>query len=84
MRTLTGTSFSNSLVSNWSRRAEARHAIVLGSTGSGKTVLCKCIVEEAVRNGVPVIAVDPQGDIASLALREDAAKLAQAGTPLIR
>ncbi len=58
-----------------------RHLAVLGSTGSGKTVLCKVVVEEAVRSGIPVIAVDPQGDIASLALREDAAKLAQAGTP---
>lgn len=45
-----------------------RHAVILGSTGSGKTVLGKAILEEAVRAGVPVIAVDPQGDLASLAL----------------
>ncbi len=49
-------------------RALLRHAIALGSSGSGKTVFCKVVVEEAVRNGVPVIAIDPQGDIASLAL----------------
>ncbi len=49
-------------------RALLRHAIALGSSGSGKTVLCKAVVEEAVRHGVPVIAIDPQGDIASLAL----------------
>src|SRR5881396_2450370 len=41
-----------------------RHVVILGATGAGKAVL-----EEAVRAGVPVIAVDPQGDLASLALR---------------
>ena len=45
-----------------------RHAVILGSTGSGKTVLAKAILEEAVRAGVPVIAVDSQGDLASLGL----------------
>lgn len=44
-----------------------RHAVVLGASGSGKTVACKVLVEEAVRNGIPVIAIDPQGDLASLA-----------------
>ena len=44
-----------------------RHAVVLGASGSGKTVACKVIVEEAVRAGIPVIAIDPQGDLASLA-----------------
>lgn len=56
-----------------------RHAIVLGSSGSGKTVLSKVIVEECVRKGLPVIAVDPQGDLASLALSEDPAKLVEMG-----
>src|SRR3990172_8138537 len=45
-----------------------RHAVILGATGSGKTVLAKAILEEAVRAGVPVIAVDSQGDLASLGL----------------
>ena len=45
----------------------ARHMVCLGSSGSGKTVACKVICEEFVRKGIPVIAVDPQGDIASLA-----------------
>ncbi len=49
-------------------RALLRHAIALGSSGSGKTVFCKVVVEEAIRRGVPVIAIDPQGDLASLAL----------------
>src|SRR5262245_24971252 len=47
-------------------RALLRHAIALGSSGSGKTVFCKVVVEEAIRRGVPVIAIDPQGDLASL------------------
>src|SRR6266581_2980045 len=45
-----------------------RHVVILGATGAGKTVLAKAFLEEAVRAGVPVIAVDPQGDLASLAL----------------
>ncbi|MBW2992095.1 DUF853 family protein [Candidatus Woesearchaeota archaeon] len=45
-----------------------RHFIALGSSGSGKTVLCKVLIEEAVRNKIPSIIVDPQGDLASLAL----------------
>lgn len=43
-----------------------RHAMALGSSGSGKTVFCKAVVEEAVLAGIPAICVDPQGDLASL------------------
>lgn len=43
-----------------------RHAVVFGASGSGKTVACKVICEEALKSGIPVIAVDPQGDIASM------------------
>ena len=32
-----------------------RHFMALGGSGSGKTVLCKCVIEEAVRNNIPVI-----------------------------
>ena len=46
-----------------------RHVACLGSSGSGKTVACKVICEEFVRRGIPIIAVDPQGDIASLLFR---------------
>ena len=45
-----------------------RHVVILGATGAGKTVLAKAFLEEAVRAGVPILAVDPQGDLASLAL----------------
>lgn len=45
-----------------------RHMMTLGSSGSGKTVLCKAVVEDCVLQGIPVICVDPQGDLCSLAL----------------
>ncbi len=44
-----------------------RHLLALGGTGSGKTVFCKALVEESIRYRLPVIAVDLQGDILSLA-----------------
>ena len=59
--------------------AMLRHGVALGSSGSGKTVLCKVMAEEMVRNNVPVIAIDPQGDLASLGLCGDPAKLEQMG-----
>ena len=43
-----------------------KHMVCLGSSGSGKTISCKVICEEMIRKGIPVIAIDPQGDIASL------------------
>ncbi|MBI87125.1 MAG: hypothetical protein CMG63_03485 [Candidatus Marinimicrobia bacterium] len=48
-----------------------KHFACFGASGSGKTVASKIIVEEMVRNEIPVIAFDPQGDIASLAMPED-------------
>ena len=44
------------------------HAAVLGASGSGKTVVCKSIVEEAIRADIPIIAVDPKGDIGALGI----------------
>ncbi|MHA2175387.1 MAG: helicase HerA domain-containing protein [Candidatus Hodarchaeales archaeon] len=44
------------------------HAAVLGASGSGKTVVCKSIVEEAIRAKIPVIAIDPKGDIGALGI----------------
>lgn len=48
-----------------------RHMMALGSSGSGKTVLCKVLTEEMVRHGIPAICIDPQGDLCSLALHAD-------------
>ena len=44
------------------------HGVVLGMTGSGKTGLCLAVLEEAAIDGIPVIAIDPKGDIANLLL----------------
>ncbi len=63
-------------------KAFHRHLMALGASGSGKTVLCKCVMEEAVRNNIPLIIVDPQGDIASLALKGDPDEIQKHGTPL--
>lgn len=45
------------------------HAVCVGMTGSGKTGLCLSLLEEAAIDGVPVLAIDPKGDIANLALQ---------------
>ncbi|HVI01360.1 MAG TPA: helicase HerA-like domain-containing protein, partial [Enhygromyxa sp.] len=52
-------------------RALLRHMMALGSSGSGKTVLAKVVVEEIVRTGIPALCLDPQGDLCSLALAAD-------------
>jgi hypothetical protein len=39
------------------------HIAVVGAAGSGKTWAAKCLVEEAILAGVPVLAIDPQGDL---------------------
>lgn len=57
-----------------------RHFACFGSSGSGKTVASKVIMEELALNGVPIIAFDPQGDIASLALPEEADVVKKFGT----
>ncbi len=48
-----------------------KHTVVFGATGSGKTVLCKSIIEEASSRGVPVLAIDPKGDIGCLGIRSE-------------
>jgi len=44
------------------------HVIILGMTGSGKTILGKIIIEEAALQGIPSILIDPKGDLASMKL----------------
>jgi hypothetical protein len=44
------------------------HAVCAGMTGSGKTGLCLALIEEAAIDGVPVIAIDPKGDLGNLLL----------------
>jgi hypothetical protein len=44
------------------------HGVIIGMTGSGKTGLGLGIIEEAAMDRVPVIAIDPKGDLANLLL----------------
>ncbi len=44
------------------------HAVCLGMTGSGKTGLGIGVIEEAALDGIPVLAIDPKGDLANLLL----------------
>ncbi len=57
-----------------------RHFACFGSSGSGKTVASKVLIEELARNGVPVIAFDPQGDIASIGLPGNKEDIKKQGT----
>ncbi len=45
-----------------------QHAVCLGMTGSGKTGLCVALLEELASEGVPVLVIDPKGDMTNLAL----------------
>jgi hypothetical protein len=44
------------------------HGVVLGMTGSGKTGAVTVLIEEALRSGVPVLAIDVKGDLPNLLL----------------
>lgn len=44
------------------------HGVIVGMTGSGKTGLGVVFIEEALRAGVGVLAIDPKGDLTNLAL----------------
>jgi hypothetical protein len=44
------------------------HATVFGTTGSGKSGLAIVLVEEALRQGIPVLAIDVKGDLPNLLL----------------
>ena len=47
------------------------HALIIGMTGSGKTGLGMSLLEEALIDNIPLIAIDPKGDIANLLLTFD-------------
>ncbi|HUP25798.1 MAG TPA: DUF87 domain-containing protein [Thermoanaerobaculia bacterium] len=44
------------------------HALIVGMTGSGKTGLGLCMIEEAAIDGIPAIVIDPKGDMGNLLL----------------
>src|SRR5688572_25394166 len=44
------------------------HGVIVGMTGSGKTGLGIVAIEEAALAGVPVLVIDPKGDMTNLKL----------------
>lgn len=44
------------------------HGVIFGMTGSGKTGLAIGLLEELVQAGVPLMLLDPKGDLANLGL----------------
>jgi hypothetical protein len=44
------------------------HAVIIGMTGSGKTGLAVSLLEEALIDKIPIIAIDPKGDLPNLML----------------
>ncbi len=44
------------------------HGLIVGMTGSGKTALGIVLIEELLQRGIPVLAVDPKGDLGNLLL----------------
>jgi hypothetical protein len=53
---------------HYNARHLTTHGIILGMTGSGKTGAGIILLEEALLQGIPVLALDPKGDIANLLL----------------
>ncbi|MCA9080450.1 MAG: DUF853 family protein [Planctomycetaceae bacterium] len=51
------------------------HTAIVGAAGSGKTWLAKCFLEEAIRNQIPVLAIDPQGDLVQFLYQRDESEL---------
>ena len=45
------------------------HGVIVGMTGSGKTGFAVTLLEEVGLAGIPVLAIDPKGDLGNLALR---------------
>ncbi|CAN5780320.1 ATP-binding protein [soil metagenome] len=62
----TGTTLDEPIL--YDSRDLVTHAVCVGMTGSGKTGLCVGLIEEAAIDGVPVIAIDPKGDLGNLLL----------------
>ncbi len=53
---------------NYDSKDLVTHALCVGMTGSGKTGLCISLLEEAIIDDIPVLCIDPKGDIGNLLL----------------
>lgn len=53
---------------NYDARDLVTHALCVGMTGSGKTGLCLSLLEEAILDDIPIICIDPKGDLGNLLL----------------
>ena len=62
----TGTRSANPLL--YDAKDLVTHAVCVGMTGSGKTGLGIGLIEEAAIDNVPVLAIDPKGDLSNLLL----------------
>jgi len=60
------------------------HTAIVGAAGSGKTWLAKVFAEEAIMNGVPVLAIDPQGDLVQFIQSADESEIPSELRPRFR
>jgi hypothetical protein len=44
------------------------HGLIVGMTGSGKTGMALGLLEEAILDGIPLLMIDPKGDLGNLML----------------
>ena len=52
------------------------HGVIVGMTGSGKTRICIGLLEEAIRDNIPAIVIDPKRELINEDLVELEAHLA--------